>query len=311
MSDEGAYHEHEGNVMSHVHHMLAQQSDLKALLQGIDRGIHDHLAWNQKLMRCALMHDSPGDDMLRSDAHQCCQFGQWFVVERCRLEGFDEVSTKAVDRSHRLMHAAVRAACVRSTQADQVPVGELRTYEVAQMEMVDGLNALRQRVMDAVMHIDSLTGLPLRNGLEYAFQLRQKDATRQGAPLYLAMLDVDFFKRINDTWGHPAGDLALQHLARLMTACLRDSDIAVRYGGEEFLLLLLGYEAEKVIQRILEEVRKHPLQIPDAEELTMTITAGLTPVAPADSLVSAVARADRALLTGKHSGRDRCVLTLL
>ena len=62
--------------------------------------------------------------------------------------------------------------------------------------------------------LDALTALPLRNGLDYAFRIRQRDAVRDGLPLYLAMVDVDHFKVVNDTWGHSVGDLALQHLAR-------------------------------------------------------------------------------------------------
>lgn len=247
--------------MTHVSRLAVQQNELNGLLQGIDRGIQDHLAWNQKLIRWALMHERPEADMLRADSYQSCQFGQWLVAQRRTL--------------------------------------------------IDGLNVLRQRVVDAILHFDALTSLPLRNGLEYAFHIRRKDAVRQGVPLYVAMIDVDFFKRINDTWGHPVGDLALQHLARLMTACLRDNDIAVRYGGEEFLFLLLGHEAEKVTQRILEEVRQHPMPMEGSMALPMTVTAGLTVVSPSDSLAYAVDRADQALLTGKHSGRDRHVLALL
>ena len=205
---------------------------------------------------------------------------------------FDEAATIAVDQNHQRMHAAVCALCEGAAEQKPAHLTDVQAYEAAQSAMIDGLNALRQRVVDAILHFDALTGLPLRNGLEYAFHIRRKDAIRQGVPLYVAMIDVDFFKRINDTWGHPVGDLALQHLARLMTACLRDNDIAVRYGGEEFLFLLLGHEAEKVTQRILEEVRQHPMPMEGSMALPMTVTAGLTVVSPSDSLASAVDRAD-------------------
>lgn len=297
--------------MTHVSRLAVQQNELNGLLQGIDQGIQDHLAWNQKLIRWALMHERPDEDMLRSDSYQSCQFGRWLVAQRRTLIDFDEAATIAVDQNHQRMHAAVCALCEGAVEQKPAHLTDVQAYEAAQTAMIDGLHVLRQRVVDAILHFDALTGLPLRNGLEYAFHIRRKDAIRQGVPLYVAMIDVDFFKRINDTWGHPVGDLALQHLARLMTACLRDNDIAVRYGGEEFLFLLLGHEAEKVTQRILEEVRQHPMPMEGSMALPMTVTAGLTVVSPSDSLASAVDRADQALLTGKHSGRDRHVLALL
>ncbi len=279
-----------------------------SLLTGIDRGIQAHLAWNQRLMRCALLHESPGEDMMQPDAHRRCLFGKWFLSEQEALARFDAVAVQTLEQQHRAMHDAVRALCGQSMQGLPAREADFRAYEAGQTGMVASLNALRQRVSDSALQHDALTGLPLRNGLEYAFQIRQKDSVRQGVPLHLAMVDVDRFKKVNDTWGHSVGDQALQHLARLMTGCLRENDVMVRYGGEEFLFLLLGPEAEGVVQRLLDQVRSTPMALPQGGSLSMTVTAGLARVGPKDALASAIDRADRALLAGKQAGRDRYLL---
>lgn len=287
---------------------MTQQDQFKNLLAGIDRGIQDHLAWNQRLLRCALLRDTPGEDIVHPDAHQHCQFGQWLLAQSATLTGFDPKMTRDVEHHHRALHDAVRRLCEQASRGLPARREDLQTYETAQTTMVDCLNVLRQRVAESVLQMDALTGLPLRKGLDYAFQIRQRDAARQSVPLHLAMVDVDHFKVVNDTWGHPIGDEALQHLTKLMTGCLRDNDIGVRYGGEEFLFLLLGHEAEAVVQRILDEVRTHPMLMDGGAKLPMTVTAGITPVSRMDTLASAVSRADAALLHGKQSGRDRYVL---
>lgn len=284
-------------------------SYFESLINGIDQGIQAHLAWNQKLMRCSLLHESPGDDMLQPDAHRRCSFGRWFVGERAALAGFDAGVTAELEQQHQRMHDAVRALCAASSQGRAASLEAFQAYESGQTAMVACLQTLRQKVSDSLWQHDALTGLPLRNGLDYAFRIRQKDAARDGLPLHLAMVDVDHFKKVNDTWGHTVGDLALQHLARLMTGCLRENDIVVRYGGEEFLFLLLGAEAaEAVLQRLLATVRSTPLPLAGGGVLAMTVTAGLARVEAQDDLGTVIDRADRALLQGKQAGRDRVVL---
>lgn len=284
------------------------QPNFQNLLTGIDRGIEAHLAWNQRLMRCVMSHESPGEDMLQPDAHRRCAFGQWLVAEKAALAGFDAAATEALEHQHQAMHDAVRALCTQSAQGQAAGAPDLQAYEAGQTGMVASLHTLRRKVAESLLQHDALTGLPLRNGLDYAFRIRQRDAARHGQPLHLAMVDVDHFKAVNDTWGHRVGDLALQHLARLMTGCLRGSDIVIRYGGEEFLFLLLGAEAEGAIQRLLDQVRTHPMPLEGGGTLALTLTAGLATVDWRDNLASAIDRADRALLQGKHGGRDRVVV---
>ena len=289
----------------------ATSQTLEALLEGIDHGIEAHLAWNQRLMRCALLRESPGDEVLRPDAHSLCLFGVWFSRHRHALDAFDELRVERIAQAHERMHAAVRLMCNRVLQGRAATAVDLHAYEQGQSAMVTLLNELRERVSEAATHQDLLTGLPLRHGLEYAFGLRHKDARRGEAQLWLAMIDVDHFKSVNDHHGHAVGDIALQHIARCLEACLRETDALFRFGGEEFLALFLVHEpqgVELLAARVVDAVRAAPLTTASGVTLHLTVTVGLARVRADEALASATERADHAMLLGKAQGRGRFVL---
>jgi|APFre7841882630_1041343.scaffolds.fasta_scaffold19567_2 diguanylate cyclase len=284
---------------------------LEALVQGIDHGIEAHLAWNQCLLRCALLHESPGDDVLHPDAHSLCAFGLWFSSHRYELDTFDEALVERIAQAHQSVHDAVRLMCQRVLQGRPAAAADLLAYEQGQTTMVTLLNELRERVSEAAMHQDVLTGLPLRHGIEYAFGLRRKDARREEAQLWLAMIDVDHFKAVNDNHGHAVGDVALQHVARCLAGCLRETDALFRFGGEEFLALFLVHEPQDVellAARLLDAVSAAPLATASGVTLRLTVTVGLARVRADEDLATATERADRAMLLGKAQGRGRFVL---
>ena len=132
------------------------------------------------------------------------------------------------------------------------------------------------------------------------------------------MLDVDHFKKINDSFGHAAGDAVLQELANRIDAQVRASDVAARYGGEEFIVLLPDTELAsgvKLAERIRRAVASAPYLLPCGEQQDITASigiAGVTPETDADDLKtvgeSLIARADVALYRAKSEGRDRVAM---
>lgn len=289
---------------------MESKSSLEALVAGIDRGIEAHLQWNQRLMRCSLLRRAPEAQMMQVNGHELCDFGQWFTGARAQLDSIDPELALRADASHASMHAAVRRMCLCVTRGEAVDAADLDSYEATQSTMVALLNELRREITRSTAHHDPLTGLPLRHSLHSAFESRFRDTQRSGRQLHLAMIDVDHFKLVNDRYGHPAGDDALRHVARLLAQCMRASDCLIRYGGEEFLaILVMDHEAalEQVARRMLGVVRDAPLELQEQRPLCLTVTIGLTRVRPGDSLDVAVKRADDALLKGKAEGRDRFI----
>lgn len=176
--------------------------------------------------------------------------------------------------------------------------------------------ALREQERLAVT--DSLTGLYNRRFFQEMLKLESERCARTGQQMALVVLDLDHFKRINDSYGHPAGDAVLVQVADRVRHAVRDSDIVARYGGEEFVCLLPGAGEEaavEVAERIRRCVRRTPIRTAPGRDVTVTVSLGLavapsaaTSDVPGDIDVERlVAAADRVLYEAKSGGRDRVV----
>jgi len=167
-----------------------------------------------------------------------------------------------------------------------------------------------QRKIEAQATLDSLTQLPNRRGFDLLAAQALQEAWRDLTPLCAMLLDLDHFKRLNDTYGHMAGDQVLRGFARDLQGCLRQSDIVCRWGGEEFIVLLKNTDskaalgiAEKI--RLLTEQQRYPYE---GQPLQLTVSIGLTSLQAQDTLHSLLSRADHAMYRAKHTGRNRtCV----
>lgn len=153
---------------------------------------------------------------------------------------------------------------------------------------------------------DALTGLSNRRFILSALREAIAHHKGGGAPLSVCMMDLDYFKRINDTYGHQVGDRVLRHFADLSRAHLRPGDHFSRIGGEEFLLLLPGTplsRAAPVITRLRRRLRAAP-GFSDVPDLRYSFSAGLTCLRADDTEDSVIGRADNALYAAKQAGRD-------
>ncbi|HVF42942.1 MAG TPA: diguanylate cyclase [Pyrinomonadaceae bacterium] len=154
---------------------------------------------------------------------------------------------------------------------------------------------------------DALTGLLNRYGLRRALQRELSEARRYSRPLSCLLLDVDFFKSVNDTHGHAAGDAALMQTARVLTESVRGSDVVCRYGGEEFLVLAPETDARGA-RSLAEKIRlavSSRLFGDGARAFALTLSAGVAELRPGESGNDMIARADLALYQAKQRGRDR------
>jgi len=169
------------------------------------------------------------------------------------------------------------------------------------------------RLLGRLRHLserDALTGLYNRRAVERDLQREWRRWVRRRERFAVLVLDLDHFKRINDTLGHPAGDEVLAQVAQRLAAQARDVDVVARIGGEEFLLLLPGTSRDgalRVGERLLAQLREQPLNAAGSAH-TVTVSIGATQVEAGDADTAAVlARADRALYRAKADGRDRVV----
>ncbi|MES2104162.1 MAG: GGDEF domain-containing protein [Pseudomonadota bacterium] len=185
---------------------------------------------------------------------------------------------------------------------------------VAQKEVKDAEDRIRELEeklahMSELVREDELTGSLNRRGLDDVFDREADRADRRGTPLCAAMLDLDNFKKLNDTHGHAAGDEALVHLVRIVKQTLRSIDVIARYGGEEFLIVMPETDLEEAAQamtRVQRELTKHFFLI-NNERLLITFSAGVAMREPRETQESVVNRADKAMYDAKNSGKNRVV----
>jgi two-component system, cell cycle response regulator len=171
-------------------------------------------------------------------------------------------------------------------------------------------NALSHERLGRIAAMDSLTGCYNRRmGMERLTEEFSR-AWRSGDPLGLIMFDIDHFKPVNDTWGHLAGDRILVRTARTVERVLREGDVLVRYGGEEFLVLLPGApleEAASVAERVRRAVEAMEISGDGPERITVSVGVGAVPMPGVESADVLLQRVDEALYQAKAAGRNRVV----
>lgn len=184
--------------------------------------------------------------------------------------------------------------------------------ELAQLQRFADLLAFALIAADAHRRLrelastDQLTGLPNRRAFNDYLAAQVAQARRHGRPLSLAMLDIDHFKRVNDTHGHPGGDRVLRTLSDRLRTHARAGEMLARIGGEEFALVIPDADAEAALtagERLHRLVRDEPI----APAGTVTISVGLATLTGEESDDDLLRRADRALYAAKQAGRDRVV----
>ncbi len=198
-----------------------------------------------------------------------------------------------VDRFNQ-RHEATEERNQKLTQ--QLSRMEQETHELQAM-----LNENRAKLL-----YDALTGVYSRMAYDERIQQEWSRWNRYQTPFSYAILDIDHFKQINDTYGHSAGDKALKIIAQLMQQYLRDSDCVFRIGGEEFVLLLTetsAQSANKLVAKLREAIAESSIHF-KGDPVRLTLSAGITETRDGDTIETIYERADAALYKAKHSGRN-------
>jgi diguanylate cyclase (GGDEF)-like protein len=169
-------------------------------------------------------------------------------------------------------------------------------------------NARKHQAVEKQALVDPLTGLANRRLAEGAIDTELARAGRFDEPLALLMTDLDDFKRINDRWGHPFGDVVLREFAAALTASIREIDLAGRWGGEEFAVVLPGTDVEggaALAERIRRTLKGRPVTAPDGEVVDITASFGVAAYPEVQCKDDLIAAADGALYEAKRAGKDQ------
>ncbi len=200
---------------------------------------------------------------------------------------------------HQLRLDDARALLEHAHQEVPVPNGDATGYLQG---MIDKLCELSLK--------DPLTGLSNRRYFQNVLSREIDGVTRSGDPVLLLMLDIDHFKKVNDTYGHPAGDVVLQAVAKTLSSCVRPMDTVARFGGEEFVIILpncQGPHGNQVAERIRESVNALQIAVSPGVTIQVTISIGgaFAPRWVRSTPELWIDRADIELYRAKHEGRNR------
>jgi diguanylate cyclase len=225
-----------------------------------------------------------------------------------KIGGFSERIRQAADIDELNV---VLEEVLRETRAVQAEAMASRDRMLAAHKEVQDAEARIRDLESKLQHMSELVREDqLTGSLNVVFEREPARADRRGTPLCVALLDLDNFKRLNDTYGHVVGDGALRHLVKVVKETLRSMDVIARFGGEEFLILLPETAVEAAsaaMVRVQRELTKH-FFLHENEKMLITFSCGVALRRPGEDQASLTARADRAMYQAKTSGKNRVTI---
>lgn len=286
--------------------MNRKYKEIDTIIRGLNHATDAHFKWLVKVLRFVASRDVDLPEITCGEAHNHCEFGGW-LNEQLASEGGDRNYLLDINKKHIVVHRACRQL-ITSLECESQQQLNFGLFETALLSFTDSLTRYKVHLLQLRTSYDALTGQPLRRILDESFDSMNAQYSENG--LYLMLLDVDHFKKINDTHGHLAGDMVLRSLAINLEDNIRRDESVYRYGGEEFIILLKAENdrAATIVAERLRRVIAAVETVAGEHRIRITFSAGLTRVHLDEPLREVLERADMALYKGKKSGRNCTIL---
>lgn len=273
------------------------------IIAAVDAAVDEHLDWLHRWNRALVCRTGDAVD----EGCDACRFGQWYALHRHDGGLVDQPVFHDLAEAHRRLHGQARVLAGLAQDGGRISSGDYDRF----VQAADDFNTRARRISAAFQRLlsdlDPLTGTHSRQTMMAELEREAVRARRTGTPLCLVLVDLDHFKRINDTHGHAAGDRVLAAAAGRLLAQVRPYDTVFRYGGEEFLLCLPNADLEAaaaVCERLRIAIADPPVDLDDGKKLCLTASFGLA-LLRSGPVNDAIVSADRALYDAKRSGRNQ------
>lgn len=283
---------------------------IEQVIHRIELGLDEHSQWVRLWNSRAICHTSFPQTYLVERAYQECEFAKWFHA--CESEEWlHQLDFESISSVHKTMHEEARKLAERIQNGERIGEEDYYTFVNAEWSFVHQLQCLKDKINRLQISFDPLTGIFNRQAMMPILLQEQAYVQRDGKHSCLAMADLDFFKQINDTYGHANGDKVLKRIATYLKANLRPYDAIFRYGGEEFLFCLPNtnlLRGKSLLDRLRSELESLPIRLANDKIVTITISVGITQMQPSLAVDDCIIRADDALYEAKNKGRNRIVV---
>jgi diguanylate cyclase (GGDEF)-like protein len=268
-----------------------------------------HWRWLQKVIVDIQYGDIENSVELDSTL---CEFGLWLATGEIE-EYFGKSEIKQIHQTHEQIHrlgasiyTALKAQRFRNVLMDYLMISRLSLFMVSRLSL-----KITQKNLIVKAQMDPLTGLKNRLTmmpiLEKMFDVHELSSHE----FNIAMIDIDHFKNINDTYGHQAGDVVLVELANVLRKTLRGGDLIFRYGGEEFLVIfphIIQKEILPVLEKLRKTIEKHVFVVDENLSISLTVSVGtatFVPSEPSCTPLELIKKSDEKLYEAKETGRNR------
>ncbi|ACN99608.1 ggdef domain protein [Sulfurihydrogenibium azorense Az-Fu1] len=241
--------------------------------------------------------------------YKSCEFRIWLKEEGKQLIE-EEIIFKNIKFLHKNFHNLIEIAQSYKNQGFYKELFFiLNEIENILLQNINNFSYLNTKLLALEFAKDPLTGVSTRRGFNVILQKHFEISELTRLPISIIIADIDFFKKINDTYGHLAGDEALKHFVKIIKQNLRKSDYIFRFGGEEFIILLPNTTLEEAIviaEKIRETLEKTPL-IYNGKEIKITASFGVKEVHPGEPVDRIIEDVDKKLYKAKESGRNKVI----
>ena len=289
------------------------QAASEAAIRELEHAAAAHMEWLKRVHCSLLFHDN-----VRPLARPLPQaFTDW--VEAGSIDKLAEGSVRqdALDKLRKArarMQAQAGVLTARAAAGEAISPDDYLSFMNSVEAYARQVRAIEQQLRQALVETDPLTGVRNRHGMMRDLRREWTRMERTGQSCCVALVDLDHFKAINDTYGHYAGDRVLKTAAHFFVRRLRSYDMVYRYGGEEFLFCLPNTDTatgSRVLDRLRGLMARLPVPLEDGTKVRVTASLGLAQMTPGEPVEATVARADEALYEAKAAGRNRIIIAAI
>lgn len=284
--------------------------EIRTAISALEQALYNHVQWTDALNITLICHLQPDARDIDENAHLHCRLGQWYYGDAA-INLRHNPNFIELEAAHHDMHEDASHLLSLSQSGQEISIAEYDRFTRNMNRLRLQILTLKQELEDQIYSQDSLTGASNRLGMLTKIRENHELVKRKLESCVVVMMDIDNFKRVNDTYGHAAGDRALAAFAHHVMRHTRPFDRLFRYGGEEFLLCVPHANIEsalEMIERIRISLYEMTIECDGHEPFHISASFGLAQLDPDASITESIERADLAVYAAKEAGRDRSVV---